>query len=36
VLSIYPGAIVLGVIAYAIAWFVIPAEPFAPLEHVPQ
>jgi phage shock protein PspC (stress-responsive transcriptional regulator) len=36
VLSIYPGAIVLGVIAYAIAWFVIPAEPFAPLEHAPQ
>jgi phage shock protein PspC (stress-responsive transcriptional regulator) len=27
VLSIYPGAIILGVIAYAIAWFIIPTEP---------
>jgi len=29
VLSIYPGAIVCGLIAYAIAWFVIPPEPYA-------
>jgi phage shock protein PspC (stress-responsive transcriptional regulator) len=36
VLSIYPGAIILGVIAYAIAWFVIPTEPFAPLEQAAQ
>ena len=32
VLSIYPGAIILGVIAYAIAWFIIPSEPFAPMQ----
>ena len=32
VLSIYPGAIILGVIAYAIAWFVIPAEPHLPMQ----
>jgi phage shock protein PspC (stress-responsive transcriptional regulator) len=36
VLSIYPGAIILGVIAYAIAWFIIPAEPRMPLEPVAQ
>jgi len=36
VLSIYPGAIILGVVAYAIAWFVIPSEPHLPLEHAPQ
>ena len=36
VLSIYPGAIVLGVVAYAIAWFIIPAEPHLPLEHATQ
>ena len=36
VLSIYPGAIILGVIAYAIAWFVIPAEPHLPMEPVAQ
>jgi phage shock protein C len=36
VLSIYPGAIILGIIAYAIAWFIIPAEPSLPLEHAPQ
>ena len=32
VLSIYPGAIILGLIAYAIAWFIIPSEPFAPMQ----
>lgn len=32
VLSIYPGAIILGVIAYAIAWFIIPSDPVVPLE----
>ena len=36
VLSIYPGAIILGVLAYAIAWFVIPAEPHVPMEPAPQ
>jgi phage shock protein PspC (stress-responsive transcriptional regulator) len=36
VLSIYPGAIILGVIAYAIAWFIIPSEPHLPLEHAAQ
>lgn len=34
VLSIYPGAIVLGVVAYLIAWFIIPAEPHLPMEPV--
>ena len=32
VLSIYPGAIILGVLAYAIAWFIIPSEPLIPIE----
>ena len=32
VLSIYPGAIVCGLIAYAIAWIVIPSAPDATLE----
>jgi phage shock protein C len=36
ILSIYPGAIVLGVIAYLIAWFIIPSEPHAPMEPAPQ
>ena len=36
VLSIYPGAIILGVIAYAIAWFIIPAEPLLPMQPVTQ
>ena len=36
VLSIYPGAIILGVIAYAIAWFVIPTEPQLPMEPAAQ
>jgi phage shock protein PspC (stress-responsive transcriptional regulator) len=36
VLSIYPGAIVLGVIAYAIAWFIIPPEPHLPMQPATQ
>ncbi len=36
VLSIYPGAIILGVIAYAIAWFIIPAEPHLPMAPAAQ
>jgi phage shock protein PspC (stress-responsive transcriptional regulator) len=36
VLSIYPGAIILGVVAYAIAWFIIPSEPHLPFEHAAQ
>lgn len=36
VLSIYPGAIILGMLAYAIAWFVIPTEPHLPMEPVAQ
>jgi phage shock protein PspC (stress-responsive transcriptional regulator) len=36
VLSIYPGAIVLGLIAYVIAWLVIPSEPHAPIQPAPQ
>ena len=36
VLSIYPGAIILGIIAYAIAWFIIPAEPHLPMQPVTQ
>ena len=36
VLSIYPGEIILGVVAYAIAWFVIPAEPLLPMEPATQ
>ncbi len=27
ILTIYPGAIVGGVIAYAVAWFILPADP---------
>ena len=34
VLTIYPGAIIGGLIAYAIAWLVIPMSPSAPLEPV--
>ena len=36
ILTIYPGAIVLGVIAYAIAWFIIPAESPLPMEPATQ
>lgn len=31
ILSIYPGAIVLGVVAYLIAWVVVPPAPAAPM-----
>ena len=34
ILSIYPGAIVCGVIAYLIAWLVIPPAPAIPLHPV--
>jgi phage shock protein PspC (stress-responsive transcriptional regulator) len=36
VLSIYPGAIIVGVVAYAIAWFVIPSEPRLPIHTATQ
>jgi phage shock protein PspC (stress-responsive transcriptional regulator) len=36
VLSIYPGAIILGVVAYAIAWLVIPSDPIVPMEPAAQ
>ena len=32
VLSIYPGVLILGVVAYAIAWFIIPGETFSPMQ----
>jgi phage shock protein C len=31
ILTIIPGAIVLGVIAYLVAWFIIPERPLAPV-----
>src|SRR5437762_9129974 len=31
VLTIVPGAIVLGVAAYVVAWLIMPEQPFAPL-----
>ena len=36
ILSIYPGAIVCGIIAYAIAWFVIPEEATVTLHPSPS
>lgn len=36
VLSIYPGAVVCGIIAYVIAWFVIPEETTSALEPSPS
>ena len=36
ILSIYPGAVVGGIIAYAIAWFVIPDEATATLHPSPS
>jgi phage shock protein C len=33
VLSIYPGAIICGVLAYLIAWFVVPSAPAATALH---
>lgn len=32
ILAIYPGAIVLGLLAYAIAWIIIPSAPAVPLQ----
>jgi phage shock protein PspC (stress-responsive transcriptional regulator) len=32
ILAIYPGAIVLGLLAYLIAWFIIPSAPAVPLQ----
>ena len=31
ILAIYPGAVILGVLAYAIAWLIIPKPPGVPL-----
>lgn len=36
ILSIYPGAIVCGVLAYALAWFVIPSSPAPSLQPSPS
>jgi phage shock protein PspC (stress-responsive transcriptional regulator) len=36
ILSIYPGAVVCGIIAYAIAWLVIPAEVTPALQPSPS
>ena len=36
VLSIYPGAIICGVLAYLVAWFVIPSSPAPRLEPSPS
>ncbi len=36
ILSIYPGAIVCGVIAYLIAWFVVPSAPEPSLQPSPS
>jgi phage shock protein C len=36
VLSIYPGFILLGGLAYVVAWFVIPSEPLPRMESAAQ
>lgn len=36
VLAVYPGAIVLGVVAYLIAWVIIPSAPAAPFQSAPS
>ena len=36
ILAIYPGAIVLGVLFYLLAWIIIPAAPPAPMEAAPS
>jgi phage shock protein PspC (stress-responsive transcriptional regulator) len=36
VLSIYPGAIICGVLAYILAWFVIPTAPAPSLQPSPS
>ena len=35
VLAIYPGAIVCGVIAYLVAWFIVPSDHHVPLPTLP-
>jgi phage shock protein PspC (stress-responsive transcriptional regulator) len=32
ILAIYPGAVVLGVLAYLVAWFIIPVASASPLQ----
>jgi phage shock protein PspC (stress-responsive transcriptional regulator) len=32
ILAVYPGVIILGILAYLIAWFVIPPAPAVPLD----
>jgi phage shock protein PspC (stress-responsive transcriptional regulator) len=36
ILSIYPGAIICGIIAYALAWFIIPPEPMPTMQPAPS
>jgi phage shock protein C len=36
ILSIYPGAIICGLLAYAIAWFIIPSEPTPAMQPAPS
>ena len=36
ILSIYPGAVVCGIIAYLIAWFIIPPEASSTLQTAPS
>ena len=36
ILSIVPGAIVLGLLAYFVAWFIMPAGPAASIQHAPS
>jgi phage shock protein C len=36
ILSIYPGAVIFGVLAYAIAWLVMPEEPAPTLDPSPS
>jgi phage shock protein PspC (stress-responsive transcriptional regulator) len=36
ILTIYPCVIVLGVIAYLVAWLIIPPEPLAPMHPAPS
>jgi phage shock protein PspC (stress-responsive transcriptional regulator) len=36
ILTIVPGAIVLGLLAYAVAWFIMPAGPIESVAHAPS
>ena len=36
ILAIYPGAVIFGILAYAIAWAVIPPAPLFPLHPSPN